>query len=154
MAKYFNINGISGRISHSNIPNGCRYVITAENEKGDTFKAYTNDSEVYDYISDEDNEFNEHHIFAQEYMKRRLEDDEYWLRKATIKTFPTNATIFYGDEIKEISYDLQPDFFDSYQEAEEWIDDELWGIKDILNNYAEIKRDIMIRLSEFINNQN
>lgn len=149
MAKYFNINGISGRIDY-NRSYGRRYLITAENEFGDTFTQTTDDSEIFDYIDEEDEALEKKREEAEESVERLLTDEESWQRKATIKTYRTNATIFYGEEWKEIYYDLAPDFFTSYKEIEEWIDDGLEEIKDKLNNYEDIKKSLVDRLSEFM----
>lgn len=149
MAKYFNINGISGRIDY-NRSYGRRYLITAENEFGDTFTQTTDDSEIFDYIDEEDEALEKKREEAEESVERLLTDEESWQRKATIKTYRTNATIFFGEEWKEIYHDLAPDFFTSYKEIEEWIDDGLEEIKDKLNNYEDIKKSLIDRLSEFM----
>ena len=149
MAKYFNINGISGRVDY-NRSYGKRYLITAENEFGDTFAQTTDDSEIFDYIDEEDEALEKKREEAEESVERLLTDEESWKRKATIKTYRSNATIFFGEEAKEIYYDFSADFFDSYKEAKEWIDEELEEIKDKINNYDDIKQSLMIRVCEFI----
>lgn len=150
MAKYFNIKDIRGRIE-LNLPcNGKRYVVTAENENGDTFHKTTDDSEVFDYIDEDNEEFERKREDAEYSIRMWLKDEDCWKRKATIKAYQTNATIFYGDQSKEISYDLQPDFFDSRKDAEEWADDELWELEDILNNYDYIKETLVSAVEKFI----
>ena len=101
--KYFHLNGkrVDGIIACRGYG---RYKITAENENGDTFSTVTTDSEVYDYIDDDDNE--EKREYAEDWMLHRFEDEDNWLYKATYKAYPTNVTIFYG----EYSFGLDCDF--------------------------------------------
>ena len=110
MAKYFNINGISGRVDY-NRSYGRRYLITAENEFGDTFAQTTDDSEIFDYIDEEDEALEKKREEAEESIERLLTDEESWKRKATIKTYRSNATIFFGDEAMDIYFDLGLEFF-------------------------------------------
>lgn len=69
--------------------------------------------------------------------------------RATIKTYPTNATVFYGDKTISIDYDFQdPTFFESKEEVREWIDDQLTEIRDA-ENYEDIVLSLEIELDKY-----
>lgn len=69
--------------------------------------------------------------------------------KATIKTYNTNAILSFdvNDKIdntyKSIIYDFQGEKFDSDEEYEEWIDEQLSQIKDY-ENYEDIRLSLKI----------
>ena len=69
--------------------------------------------------------------------------------RATVKTYPTNATVFYGDKTISIDYDFQdPTFFESKEEVREWIDDQLTEIRDA-ENYDDIVLSLEIKLDKY-----
>lgn len=69
--------------------------------------------------------------------------------RATVKTYPTNATVFYGDKTISIDYDFQdPTFFESKEEVREWIDDQLTEIRDA-ENYEDIVLSLEIELDKY-----
>lgn len=70
--------------------------------------------------------------------------------KANVKTFKTNAEVFYNGNSYHIDYDFQDrNFFDNDKEAESWCDEVLEPIKEA-ENYDEVKRSLMIVISNYI----
>lgn len=150
----FSFNGIEGEIKRTGYG---LYQITAENEHGDTIELTTHDSELYDIINSETEDLDKRDAAIQALCKSLVEEDENcWQRKATVKLYATNATLFAGDNSWNIEFDFSdPNFFDSEDELKDWIEerinDLLWDAGDIrLLNYNEIIRDFCIHLNKYV----
>ena len=70
--------------------------------------------------------------------------------RATIKTYSTNATIFYGEEGTwlDVNYDF-PECFETQEEEREWIDDQIKGFCGTAENYEDIVLELEIQLDRF-----
>jgi hypothetical protein len=148
--KYFHLDFKGERVDGEIARTGSygRYKITAEKENGDTFSMETTDSEVYDYIDDEYNE--EKRGEAEEWILYRFENESNWRFKATYKAFPTNVTIFYNDAFFDLVCDFGGELFDNRNDLKEWLDDSLWHIKDLLNNYDDLVSSLCDSLDRLV----
>lgn len=148
--KYFHLDFDGKRVDGTIACTGSygRYRITAENENGDTFSMETTDSEVYDYIDDEDNE--EKREEAEEWLLRKFEDEGNWRFKATYKAYPTNVTIFYNDNFFDLGCDFGGELFDNRKELKEWLDDSLWQVRESLNNYEDLVANLCDSLDRHV----
>lgn len=68
--------------------------------------------------------------------------------KATIKTYKTNAEVFYNSKNITINYDFTPDFFESKEDVEDFAKDALIEIEGA-ENYDDIKLSLEIALDAF-----
>lgn len=149
MEKYFNNGEIKGSMTRSNGYGS--YIITAENQNGDTIEIHSNDSLAYDYLDSEDSEKQDDAVASVIGM---LNASNCWKYKAKIKAYPTNIDLWIDGSCYHIDTDFQDsEYFESMDEAREWAEDTISNKTENfyeISNYDQLIEDMVSAVSRYI----
>ncbi|MBQ0156393.1 MAG: hypothetical protein KBT22_07450 [Bacteroidales bacterium] len=154
---FFNYDGIDGWIKQCSTN---LHHIVAENEFGDTIDIRSDYSRFYDYINSDpktQEEQQKRDNALQELCETLVEDPNNWQRKASVKFYEKNATIFIG-ALKGwiMEYNLEDtDLFESKEDLRNWVEERLngllWDAGNVsLNNYNSVVREFCDFLCKYV----
>ena len=73
------------------------------------------------------------------------------MKKAQIKSYPTNIDLFVGDRCYSINIDFQDSsYFEDDKEAYEWVDETLRVLRLDIDNMDEIREKIRSAIDRYV----